>query len=277
MSVHAYKFPPFGFAKIGISSSGLAMLRTICTALLVLALTGTANASAATLSPTALCDSGNNQQIASLKAGLGLGTHFENAITFAAATGNVAMLHDLIRHATQQDAPDYLQRWLNAALFQAIRGGHYSAAALLIHSGAQANVQAYSVDVLPPEFKYTSSEKTKISKYVGPDGLPLANAVQCVHPRITALLLDHGADMYAAHGAGFPSFHGIIVVGTLLSGSAREVSVFIHHGLKPCLVQMPRPPLTLAGLATRLHYPPHIVHALQCTRDPASAYAVGGR
>jgi hypothetical protein len=215
----------------------------------------------------------------SLEVGDGPGTRFENSISLAALTGNIAELKRLIHYSKSHYSSKYVTQWLNTALNQAVRANHLRATRLLIHYGAQVNAEAYAMQTVYTKLNASDSilqnneatGRDVHEHYLWLSGTPLANAASCEHVKMSGFLLDNGADMYASRIGGEQEFRGEIVYIAVMSGSNRLVRVFIKHGLNSCRVHGPK--FTLEQLAKRTGLSPALQAELACRADSLNAIA----
>ena len=199
-----------------------------------------------------------------LEAGYGPGAPFENAVSLAALNGNVPDLIRQFRDARRHNPPGYVSQWLDAALNFAVRANQLKAATYLLNQGARVNEHAM---VMMTVDRYTKRKPGSKTKYLSSAGTALANAVQCVHVRMTSLLLNRGADMYASRTGEHLEFPGDVVYAAVMSDSEPLVDVFLEHGLDPCKVKGNR--YTLAQMAAKAGLSPAMQAKLTCKATPS--------
>ena len=210
------------------------------------------------------CATGVSNMTRGLEAGYGPGTPFENAVSLAALNGNIPDLTRQFLNARRHNSPSYVSQWLDAALNFAVRANQLKAATYLLDQGARVNERAM---VMMTVDRYTMRKPESKAEYPSSAGTPLANAVQCMHVRMTSLLLNRGADMYASRTGEHPEFPGDVVYAAVMSDSEPLVDVFLEHGLDPCKVKGSR--YTLAQMASKAGLSPAMQSKLTCKATPS--------
>jgi stage V sporulation protein SpoVS len=226
--------------------------------------------------PAQLCTHTTHDLLGLYAAGQMNGTPWQQHLMVASFKGETStVLGALAANTPHMDAAG-LQAWRNAALSQAVYAGQRAEATALLAAGADIesspdvpNVRLSEVkreaDAMlgPQEARkfakaglLASGEKVQV-------GRPLALAVSCNDVPMARMLLQHGADLYAAP-AHFPGRIGYDVVVATAQREDAMLRLFLDHHLDPCRVTTRIGAASVANVARKVKLAADLVSSLEC-------------
>lgn len=233
--------------------------------------------------PAQLCTHTAHDLLGLYAAGQMNGTPWQQHLMVASFKGETSTVLGALAANTPHMDTAVLQAWRNAALSQAVYAGQRAEATALLAAGAdiesspdvpnvrQSEVNREADAMLGPQEAgkfakaglLASGEKVQV-------GRPLALAVSCNDVPMARMLLQHGADLYAAP-TRFPNRRGYDVVVAIVQRESSMLWLFLDDHLDPCKVTVKVGAGSLADVARRAKLSSQWASRLRCRYAPSGA------